>query len=427
MKTCKILIDSRRKINSGVGRVSQWISNNINKINCNELEIFFLVNPESITKDYIIPSENIIETSISPFSSGEFKKLPDFLSKSNFSLYVNPQMSWSYLHATPTINIIHDLWAIKNPEWLPSKSDLKARFGIRDLSYFVKMANFLEENNPDKYLTPYGILKWKEAKKSGNDIWVGCWAQYAAVTALSQKFVLVSTFVESELKKYFKNTENAVLINNIPKNFNCVRKRSGSHFLTLSKIEKRKNLDYLLDSYIEYIKSNTDRKFPLVIAGDPGYKNVAATFLNRLSALQAQGYKIIFKPSVSDNELKKLLENAVALVFPSHFEGFGLPPLEAMLAEVPVIATPTGMMNTEIGKFAILIDGKDKYALAKHMEIVARGQFPREKVVSAKESVRRFADEAEAAKRWGLLVKECIYSSFTNAYRYQKLTYCFAG
>lgn len=417
MKTDKILIDSRRKINSGVGRVSQWITNYINKLICDNVKIFFLVNSESSTIDYNIPAENIIETSIRPFSSDEFKKLPDFLSKFNFSLYVNPQMSWSYLHATPTINIIHDLWAIKNPEWLPSESDLKNRFGIRDLSFFLEMANFLEKNNPEKYLTPYGILKWKEARKSGNIIWAGCWAQYATVTAMSKKFVVVSSFVENEVRKYFKNTQNAVLINNTPKNFNCIRKNSGSHFLTLSKIERRKNLDYLLDSYIEYIRSDTDSKLPLVIAGDPGYKDVANNFLNRVSTLRAKGYKIIFKPSVPDNELKKLLENAAALVFTSHFEGFGLPPLEAMLAEVPVIATPTGMMNTEIGRFAALIDGKDKYALAKHMETVAKGQFPREKVVHAKESVGRFAVKAEASKKWGLLIRECLCSSIINEYR----------
>jgi len=411
MPIFKVLIDSRRKINSGVGRVSQWIANNVETMDCGDTEIVFLVNPGSLTEDYSIPSTNILKTSIRPFSKEEFYGMPDFLAKYDFDLYVNPQMSWSYLHTTPAINMIHDLWAIKNPEWLPSESDLKSRFGIRDISYFEKMASLLDEKTVDKYLTPYGISQWENAKKSGNVVWIGCWAQYAAVTSLSQRYVVVSAFVESEVKKHFKNIENIVLINNIPNNFNCVTKTGSHHFLTLSKIEKRKNLDYLLDSYIEYVKSKPERTLPLVIAGDPGYKSIADAFLNRISSLQDQGYKVTFKASVSDKELRDLLQNSAALIFPSHFEGFGLPPLEAMLAEVPVIATPTGMMAAKFGKFITLIDGKDTYKLAKHMRMAATDQYPKQMIDRAKDAVIQFIDESKGTPKWGETIRACLHSS----------------
>lgn len=405
----KVLVDSRRKINSGVGRVSQWIADHVIEFCNNSAHVIHLVNADSLTADYNILSQNILETDIKPFSENEFYELPNLIARYNFDLYINPQMSWSYLHTTPTINMVHDLWAIKNPEWLPSEGDLKSRFRVNDISYFKQMSSFLNEETARQYLTPYGFSQWEIANKSNNIIWLGSWAQYAAITSRSKRYVAVSPYIKHELEKYFVDTNNIIVINNVPKEFDVDKNASKSHFLTLSKLEERKNLDYLLDSYELYATIDANA-IPLVIAGDQGYGSVASRLINRIANMQNKGMRISFKPSVADKELTELLQQAAALVFTSHFEGFGLPPLEAMLAEVPVIATPTGMMATDLGKYVILINGKDVNELANHMRIVATEGVPTNVLTTAKNAVKTLIKESMAVDKWKGIVIECLVS-----------------
>lgn len=410
MKNYKILVDSRRKINSGVGRVSQWIANNISEMDIENAEIFFLVNPDSFSKDYLIPTNYIVETNIKPFSIKEYLELPDYLSNYDFDLYINPQLSWNYTLRIPTINMIHDLWPIKNPEWLPSAKDLMVRFEINDILYFEKTSQFLNDKNIEKYLTSYGIKQWEKAIHTNNIILLGCWAQAAAVTALSRKIVVVSEFIKSEVEKYFNHTNNIVTIYNIPSKIHLAEHKSYQHFLTISKLEKRKNLDFLLDSYTEYVNSYNGNVLPLIIVGDRGYKSVSEPFINRINHLKNVGHKITFVSSISDQELKELFMNSAALIFPSRFEGFGLPPLEAMLSSVPVIATPTGMMATKLGEYAILIDGENTNDLVFHLKNISNGNYPSKLIINqAKEAVIQFINESETIQRWEKTIKSCLF------------------
>ena len=80
---------------------------------------------------------------------------------------------------------------------------------------------------------------------------------------------------------------------------------------------------------------------------------------------------VFFLGPVSPDELRVLYQNAEALVYPSLYEGFGLPPLEAMAAGIPVIAMPFSSVPEAAGDAAIFSDGLAPHDLARVMEQVA--------------------------------------------------------
>ncbi|MEW8625379.1 MAG: glycosyltransferase family 1 protein [Candidatus Thiodiazotropha sp.] len=106
--------------------------------------------------------------------------------------------------------------------------------------------------------------------------------------------------------------------------------RKKEYFFAIGSMSPHKNL-HTLAKALPLIK---ERSVPLVIAGSKMEK----IFTN---SDVVQGNNVIYVGRVNDSELKALYENAICLLFPSLFEGFGLPPLEAMSCGCPVIASNT--------------------------------------------------------------------------------------
>ncbi|MBP6993707.1 glycosyltransferase family 4 protein [Candidatus Woesebacteria bacterium] len=100
------------------------------------------------------------------------------------------------------------------------------------------------------------------------------------------------------------------------------------YFFAVGKIEPRKNLQRLIEAFLEITQLPHYAHYHLVIAGPRGW-DVATQALSRP--------QIHLLGAVSDSELARLYQNALAFVFPSLYEGFGIPPLEAMALECPVI------------------------------------------------------------------------------------------
>jgi glycosyltransferase involved in cell wall biosynthesis len=402
--TFKVLIDSRRRINSGIGRVSQWLSANL-ILDRQEFEVLNLTTEDNKKSDYEFYENHVVTTDIKPFSHDEFLLLPKLVASIKPDLYINPQSTWSPLHTTPSINIVHDLWAIKNPEWLPTEPDIKARFHIDGIGFFDNLSKWFTEELAKALLTEYGYKEWLNAKTMDNKIWLACWAQYAATVSMSRKCVAVSPCVKSEIIKYFRFGNDSQIIYNIPKSFEGIRdyQRNAKHFLTLSKLENRKNLDFLLDAYEQYC-CEASRPIPLIIAGDPGYISVARRLLDRISRMNVSGHVVHFKQSVTDNELGDLFQHSCALIFPTLYEGFGLPALEGMLSRIPVIATKTGMMTTHLGQYASLISGNDVNELVERMVSVQNGKLNL-RTTEAEAAARCFISDCNSRNEWISLIK----------------------
>lgn len=132
---------------------------------------------------------------------------------------------------------------------------------------------------------------------------------------------------------------------------------SEPYFLAVGTLEPRKNLGFLLDLW-EEMASHPDLELPgLVLAGARGWESDA--FFERLIRHSLYGANIRWIESPDDAQLDALLRDAHGLLFPSHVEGQGLPPLEAASIGVPVICQPLPSLTEFLGSYAHLASCDD--------------------------------------------------------------------
>jgi glycosyltransferase involved in cell wall biosynthesis len=137
----------------------------------------------------------------------------------------------------------------------------------------------------------------------------------------------------------------------------------GSYLLYVGTIEPRKNLLTLLRAYHELLRS-TQHKPQLVLAGGKGW--LYDEVFQLVNELQLQD-QVKFTGYVADEDLPGLYSGALAFVYPSLYEGFGLPPLEAMACGTPVITTNVASLPEVVGDAGLLHAPADVHALTQAM------------------------------------------------------------
>lgn len=131
----------------------------------------------------------------------------------------------------------------------------------------------------------------------------------------------------------------------------------GDYVLFAGTQEPRKNLDRL----IRALATLTDLDLQLVIAGPPGWGSVDLPAVARHLGVDQ---RVVFTGYLTDPELASLMIGARAFVFPSLYEGFGLPPLEAMAAGIPVVAARAGSLPEVLGDAPFWCDPLDVDSIA---------------------------------------------------------------
>lgn len=134
----------------------------------------------------------------------------------------------------------------------------------------------------------------------------------------------------------------------------------NGYFLALGSLAQHKNVKML----IRAAERRPNRNIPLVIAGGP-----AKTEMENLGFQESASLKFLGR--VSDPLLRALYQNAIAFLFPSLTEGFGLPPLEAMNCSCPVIASTGGAIPEICANAAILLDPNKGGDWAAMMQAIA--------------------------------------------------------
>lgn len=169
------------------------------------------------------------------------------------------------------------------------------------------------------------------------------------------------------------------------------------YFLYFGAIEPKKNVARLLEAYLA--SSATSR---LVIVGGPGWGGEQdVKLLKSLVSLDA-GKRIIWLGYLPRDMLAMLIAGARATVFPSLYEGFGLPVLESMALGTPVITSTTSSLPEVAGDAALLVDPYDVHSIARAIlqmdqsealrtELAQRGRMQAE-AFSAARYAKRLAD-----------------------------------
>ena len=169
----------------------------------------------------------------------------------------------------------------------------------------------------------------------------------------------------------------------------------GGFWLSVGTIEPRKNHGRLLDAY-RILKAESPSTLPLVLAGGQGW--LLDHFDSFLHGLEV-GRDVILPGYVSDEELKWLYGNCFGFVYPSLFEGFGMPVLEALGFGAPVLCSSTSSLPEVAGDAAILFDPLDTRSILAGMRRLASGEVSRDALKSSGyRQAKKFSWAASAAR-----------------------------
>jgi len=175
--------------------------------------------------------------------------------------------------------------------------------------------------------------------------------------------------------------------------------KKGNYILYLANLEPRKNIIGLIEAYE---KVPTDLE--LWIAGSGKYKPV----VKRRIARSPKKDKIKLTGYVAEGEKARLIAESQLFVYPSFYEGFGFPPLEAQLLGVPVVASLTSSMSEVLGSSALLVNPYDTNEIARAVGAVLSDASLREDLVNRGwENVKKYS-WLRCAEEFGKIIDSMV-------------------
>lgn len=232
----------------------------------------------------------------------------------------------AYKCKLPTIITVHDLSWIKFPEvHPPARVREMNRFferGIRRASHIITDAEYIRQEFIQEFNYP------------------------------ADRVTAIPLGVNKSFSPYSQKETRATLIQ--------YELKHSNYILAVGTLEPRKNLIVAIDAFL-LLPEVLRQKYPLVIAGSRGW--LLGELEKKLNPLIQSG-EIKLLGYVQQDELPHIIAGALTLIFPSIYEGFGLPPLEAMACGVPVIASNNSSIPEVVGDTGILLNSSDTQGFA---------------------------------------------------------------
>ncbi|MBP9760753.1 MAG: glycosyltransferase family 4 protein [Candidatus Magasanikbacteria bacterium] len=157
-----------------------------------------------------------------------------------------------------------------------------------------------------------------------------------------------------------------------------------------------KNIETLVDAWQQYVEEYGDT-YNLVLAGKKNY------FYERLLSRIGDVPSITFTDFVEDDVLDVLYREAHAFVFPSLYEGFGLPPLEAIARGIPVLASSHTCLPEVLGEAALYVDAQSTEQLVSGIHTILTDEYVRSSLMQqGREELKRYSWQRLAEETYGV-------------------------
>jgi glycosyltransferase involved in cell wall biosynthesis len=332
-----MIIDARMINSSGIGRyISELLPYIISEFN----DVVLLGNPSELKKY----NTDIIEFSAPIYSIKEQIKYPKIIPEA--ALFWSPHFNIPLISikAKKRIATIHDAF---------------------HLAYFNQLS--LSQRIYAKAVINTALLK-------------------------SDKIITVSNFSKNELLKYTNlkyNKKIEVIYNGVSEidaeNTDSYAVSENTYFLFVGNVKPHKNLKNALLAFkvfIENLPENYEKPHFKIVGKQEGFITGNNEELsNILKEDELLKKEVQFTGFVSDKELKKLYKEALVLVFPSYYEGFGLPPLEAMNYGCPVIAADAASLPEICGNAVLYFNPFDINDIVDKMNEIYKSAVLRKKLI----------------------------------------------
>lgn len=153
----------------------------------------------------------------------------------------------------------------------------------------------------------------------------------------------------------------------------------GEYLLFVGNIEPRKNITGILEAYGK-LTPDIRKRNSLVLVGGPGWLDEKISLAIR--DYQLKGYRIVLPNShVADDDMPALYSGAALFLLPSHYEGFGIPLLEAMACGTPLLTSRNSSLPEVAGDAAIYVDPMDPADIAAGIEMILTDEKLRRSLV----------------------------------------------
>lgn len=226
----------------------------------------------------------------------------------------------------------------------------------------------------------------------------------------AKKIISVSQSTKGDIIRFFSTPEKKITvipeatpleISNRLGSFSSIvakTEKSAPYLLFVGRLEAGKNVHGLIEAFLAAEKQGM-KGITLKIVGASAWKS---DYDARLEKYRAHG-NIEFLGSVSDSDLAGLYKNALGFVYPSFYEGFGLPVLEAMEAGTPVITSNCSSLPEVSGSAALLCDPADRAGLAGCILRLAKEPELRQTLINLGfAQAKQFSWDQAARRTWQL-------------------------
>jgi glycosyltransferase involved in cell wall biosynthesis len=291
----------------------------------------------------------------------EHFRLAKYYKQHNFQLYHAPGYILPYFWNSPSIVTIHDLIALDYPEFCQRESVLYFNLflprSIKTATKIIAVSNKVKNDiinhfgiSPDKIEVIYHGVDESYKKVQSEDI----------LNRIRNKYQL-------------------------PKQF----------LLFVGNIEPKKNLERLIEAFYQ-LKQQTDIKHKLVLVGKNGWRY--KSLYDKISRFKLDD-EILFTGYAPQQDLPSIYSLADLFVFPSLYEGFGIPPLEAMACETPVLISNQGALPEITGDNCLQVNPFDINDIAKGINTLLTNENAKKKMIeNCKKWVKDFTWERAASQ-----------------------------
>lgn len=339
------------KNKSGIGVYTYELTKRLQVYNDIEIEgnIFNFLNRNNIKND--INGFDFKKNTCTLFPYGVYRRIwkyvpvkYNFLFRGNVDIYqffnfvIPPNISGK------VITTIHDLTYILYPDTMDPSNRIRLE---KDMHRTTKRADY--------------IITISESSK--NDI-----IKYLGID--KSKIEVIYPGVDETYKKILSNYEITVVKNKY--NIN------GRYLLYLGTLEPRKNIETIIRAYNCFKKSSKEN-IKLVLAGKKGW-----LYDSIFKMVEEYGLKeeVIFTDYIDDGDKAPLYQGAEIFLFPSLYEGFGIPVIEAMASRTPVITSNSSSLPEAAGNAAIITDPLDYKEISSSIERILNDYDLREKMIN---------------------------------------------
>ena len=277
--------------------------------------------------------------------------VPQALKKIKPDVFLSPDGYLSLSTQVPTVLVIHDLAFEHYPQYVDKVSSAYYRYFTPKYCHKATKIATVSNFSKQDIISRYNI----DAEKIS-----------ITYNGVKEQFQPISENEKEKVRKQFSEGK--------------------AYFVYAGSLHPRKNIARLFKAFDKF-KSDSKCDYKLIIAGAKGW--MMQEIDEAYNAMQFKN-EVIFTGHLNTEDLAKVIAAAKAMVYVSLFEGFGIPIIEAMKCEVPVITSNTSSMPEVAGNAAIIINPENEVAISHAMmqlysnetlcnELIAKGRLQHQK------------------------------------------------